>query len=332
MEDNFLGKYRKTPRAEFSKSLYERIDQPMKNQHASKRATLLRWSPLLAGVGALLLLVMVFVFPPAQAAAQGFLDLFRVRRFSAIAVDPARLDQIRSTNIDFQAMFGSSVQEVKTPTSPAVVADSAAATKAAGFNVLVPQALPSGYSLQEIRVQGEGITRITADTSKLQSLLDALQINDIKPPAKLNGAVLTVRKPAMVVMSFTTGRDPVSLVQGPSPEVTLPDGVNLSDLGVIGLRILGLNAADAKQFASAIDWRTTLLVPVPTTAASFREVAVRNTKGIMITTGGTGGASYRSGEAARQHSLLLFSEGDLVFGLEGGPLGTELVDMANSLH
>jgi hypothetical protein len=331
MEDKFLSKYRRLPRAEFSKALYERIDRPMENQASNTRATLMRWSPRLAVFAAVLVAGLIFFYPPAQATAQGFLDLFRVRRFSAIAVDPARLQQIQNTNIDFQGMIGKSVQKVKTPDSPALVADVAAATKAAGFAVRVPQTLPSGYSLQEIRVQGESIVNVTADTAKLQSLLDALQINDIKPPAKLNGAVITLRKPAMVMLSYTTGRDPVTLIQGPSPEVTLPAGVNLADLGEIGLRILGMSPNEAKQFASAIDWRTTLLVPVPTNSASFREVDVHGAKGVLITTGGTGGASFRPADGARQRSLLIFSEGDMVYGLDGGPVGTELVDMANSL-
>jgi len=332
MEDKFLSKYRRLPRAEFSKALYERIARPIEKQGSNTRATLLRWSPRLAAFAALLVVGLVFFYPPAQATAQDFLNLFRVRRFSALAVDPARMEQIKNTKIDFEGMIGSNVEKVKTPSSPAVVVDVAAATKAAGFTVRVPQTLPSGYALQEIRVQGESIARVTADTTKLQALLDALQINDIKPPTKLNGAVLTIRKPAMVVMSFSTGHDPVNLMQGASPEVTLPDGVNLADLGEIGLRILGMSATDAKQFAKAIDWRTTLLVPVPTNSASFREVDVRGTKGILITTGGTGGASFRPEGSARQRSLLIFSQGDMVYGLEGGPVGTDLVEMANSLH
>ena len=332
MEDNFLSKYRRLPRAEFSKSLYARIDSPMEKQGSNTRATLLRWSPRLAAFAAVLVVGLVFFYPPAQATAQDFLNLFRVKRFSALAVDPARLEQIKNTKIDFEGMLGSNVEKVKTPASPAVVVDVAAATKAAGFAVRVPQTLPSGYALQEIRVQGEAIARVTADTAKLQSLLDALQINDIKPPARLAGTVLTIRKPAMVMLSFSTGRDPVTLIQGPSPEVTLPDGVNLADLGEIGLRILGMSAADAKQFAKAIDWRTTLLVPVPTNAASFREIDVRSTKGILVTTGGTGGSSFQPADGARQRSLLIFSEGDMVYGLEGGPVGTDLVKMANSLH
>ncbi|MCA1554423.1 MAG: hypothetical protein LC737_08595, partial [Chloroflexi bacterium] len=127
------------------------------------------------------------------------------------------------------------------------------------------------------------------------------------------------------------GRDPLNFVQSKSPEVTLPEGVNLAQLGEIGLRIVGLSAAEAKQFAKNIDWHTTLLVPVPANAASFREVSVRNTAGLLITTGGTGGSSFRSNDAPRQHSMLMWAEGDMVFSVEGGPVGTELVDFANSL-
>src|SRR5712692_7512733 len=99
MEDNFLSKHRRLPRAEFAKALYERIDRPMENQGLGTRAALLRWSPNLAALAGLLLVGLVFIYPPAQAAAQDFLNLFRVRRFSAIAVDPARLEQIKNTKI-----------------------------------------------------------------------------------------------------------------------------------------------------------------------------------------------------------------------------------------
>jgi hypothetical protein len=61
-------------------------------------------------------------------------------------------------------------------------------------------------------------------------------------------------------------------------------------------------------------------------------VGLRNTKGLLSTTGGTGGASVRTRNSQRQHSLLLWSEGDMVYALEGGPVGTELIDFANSLN
>jgi hypothetical protein len=332
MEDEFLTRFHKEPSPEFSARLYERIGNPMQLDRPSLRSSLSRWTPVLVGFGAVLLLVLVLAYPPAQATAQGFLDLFRVRRFSAIAIDPARLDQIKATNIDFESLLSKNVNKVKDPGQPTTVADAAAASKAAGFAVQYPSSLPAGTTLRDIQVQGEGVVEITADTAKLQSLLDALQIRDVKVPVQLDGAMISVRKPPVVVMQFNTGRDPLSLLQGPSPSVALPEGVKLADLGEIALRVAGLSSSEAKSFAQNVNWNTTLLVPVPANAASFREVGVRNTTGLLITTGGTGGAPIRGADGARQHSLLLWSEGDTVFGLEGGPVGADLVTFANSLQ
>src|SRR5438477_11836297 len=157
MDDKFLSKYRRFPTPEFSKALYERIDRPMENQDSDTRAALMRWTPRLAAVAALLIAGLVFFYPPAQATAQGFLDLFRVQKFSALAVDPARLQQIKDTNIDFEGMIATHVEKVKSAAAPVVVADAAAASKAAGFTVRVPQTLPAGYSLQEVRVMDDSI-------------------------------------------------------------------------------------------------------------------------------------------------------------------------------
>jgi hypothetical protein len=303
----------------------------MASKRPTVRITLSRWSPALIGLGAIALVFMVLTYPPAQAAAQGFLDLFRVRRFSAIAVDPARLEQIKNTNIDFESIISSNVTRVKDPGKPQIVANASAASQAAGFTVKTPGTLPQGAVLGTIEVQGEGIVEATADTARLQTLLDALQINDVKAPAKLNGAKLTIRKPAMVVMNYTTQRDPLSFVQARSPELSLPDGVSLSDLGYIALRIAGLSPSDAKQFAATVDWHTTFIVPVPANAASFREVGIGKNTGILITTGGTDATSVRGPNSARQQSLLLWSDGDMVYALQGGPVGTELIEFAASL-
>ena len=326
--DDFLTTYREAPRKAFANQLFERINEPMK---ISRLHQISRWTPVLAGAGALLLALLVFSYPPAQAWAQGFLDLFRVRRFAAITIDPARMEQIANSKIDFESLLGSNVQVVKKGQAQSASSAQAAA-QSAGFHVYVPGKLPAGAELTQMQVVGEEIVNVKADGAKLQSLLDALQIKDVKVPAKLDGATINVHRYPIVVMNYTTGRDPLTFVQSRSPEVMLPPGVDLAQLGEIALRIVGLSASEAKDFARNVDWHTTLLVPVPANAASFREVGVRGTSGILITTGGTGGASVRLNDSPRQGSTLLWSEGDMVFSVSGGPAGPELVDFANSLQ
>ena len=69
-------------------------------------------------------------------------------------------------------------------------------------------------------------------------------------------------------------------LQGPIPEVLMPPGVDLAQLGEIGLRILGLPENDAREFAKKVDWHTTLVVPVPPMATRFRQVIVGGSQGV----------------------------------------------------
>lgn len=329
MDEQFLTQFRKNPKPEFTQTLYERIDQPMKTQ--SVHHVLWRWRPALVGVSAIALLALVFSFPATQALAQEFLNIFRIKRFSVITLDPARLEQLRNSKINLEGLLGDKVQVTQAAGEPQVVAGPAAAAQRAGITVRVPAPLPAGVTLVETRVQDASSTQLTADATQLQAILDALNITDVKAPAQLNGATITLHKPAMVLMRYS-GRDPITLMQAKSPEVVLPKDVKISDLALIGLRIVGLSLPEAQQYAKTIDWNTTMLVPIPVNAGSFREVNIRNAKGLLITTGGTGASATRFGpDSARQQSLLLWTEHDMVYALQGGPGGDDILQMANAL-
>lgn len=330
MDEQFLTRFRKEPSPQFAKSLYERIDKPMNTNPV--RNLLWRWRPALVGVSAAVLLLLLFSFPATQALAQEFLNLFRVKRFSVITLDPARIEQLRNKQLSLEGLISDKVQVIKDPGEPQTVVSVAAAAQVTGLTVRAPSWLPDGAKLIETRVQGAGSVRLTADVTKLQAALDALDIKDVKAPAALNGAQITLNKPPMVMMRYS-GRDPITFFQAKSPEVELPKDVKVSDLALIGLRIVGLSSQEAQQFAKTIDWNTTMLVPIPANAASFREVSVRGVKGLLITTGGTGASSARFGptDSPRQQSLLLWAENDMVYAMQGGPIGDDIVQMANSL-
>ena len=72
-------------------------------------------------------------------------------------------------------------------------------------------------------------------------------------------------------------------MQSRSPEVSLPPGADLAQLGEIGLRILGLDATEAHRFAGSIDWHSTFLVPVPAKEAEFRQVQVNGHPALLVT-------------------------------------------------
>lgn len=330
MDDEFLTRYGSSPRPEFARQLQERIEQPMKNQNQTLRRNVLRWSPALLAASLVVVAVLVLTFPPAQAMAQDFLNLFRVKKFAAISVDPARVNELENTNLDLQKMFGDSVQVVKEPGKPVVVASVQAASERAGFNAAVPSAMPKSAKLQ-VSVQGEGSAVLTADTAKIQSVLDTLGIDDVKVPAQLDGAKITVNKPAAVVLDYTLkDSSTVSLMQSPSPEVDLPAGVNLARLGEIGLRVLGLSKQEAHDFAQQVDWSSTFLIPVPADAAEVRQVNVNGAQGLMVSSNGTmknGRSAYAKGNA-----VVLWANNGMVYAMQGDSGAVDLLELANSVQ
>ena len=331
MDDQFLYRFRKDPAPEFAEALLQQLHQ-QKQLEASRSRRF--WRPALALSGALTVVAVLVSFPSVRAAAQQFLDLFRVQRFVAVSIDPARIAQIeklQSGKLDLKALLSRDIQVLKEPGQPKVFSDLGAASQAAGFDARLPVTLPEGMRQDEIRGTGDGMVRFTADTSKLADLLESMEITDVQLPSQLNGAVIDIRVPPCVITSYSRGKDRVTLVQANSPEITLPAGVFLPQMAEIGLRVAGLSSQEARRLAYSLDWHSTLLVPVPANAASFREVELHGTKGLLIETRqlrsqeGSGRPHGRSGAA------LLWSEGGKVFALSGTVLIPELLEMANAM-
>jgi hypothetical protein len=328
MDDEFLKQYKQTPRAEFARQLQERIEPPMVKQPRTLRQNLTRWSPALIAASILVAAILIFTVPPAQLAAQGFLDLFRVKKFAAVTVDPSRLQQLNNIDLDTQKLISKEVHVIKEPGKPVQVNSPEAAGQRAGFHVAVPSAIPSNAKL-EAYVQGEGSAELTADTEKLQSVLDTLGINDVQIPAALNGAKVTVTKPAAVMLEYTLQNGTVNFMQSPSPTVDLPQGVNLQQLGEIGLRVLGLSKDDAHAFAQKVDWSSTFLIPVPANAGEVRQVTVNGADGLMLTSNGTrvkGKSPY-----ARGDSVVLWANNGMVYAMQSNGSAVDLLELANSV-
>jgi hypothetical protein len=330
MDDKFLHDARREPDPEFARRLQERL----KTQSASLPVWRPVWSgfklvPVASALAVGIVVVLLFMIPSVRASAQAFLDLFRVRNFAAVPVNEARIAQLEGGSIDMKGLIGDHIETLKEPGKPVLYPDPAAAGGAAGFVARVPGFLPSGFAIDTIAVRGEGRARLTVATAKLREILTSLGINDVTVPNGLDGAKADLRMPAAVLIQYRNERREVVLIQAHSPEVTLPQGLDLAQLGEIGLRIAGLNAGDARRFAQSIDWHSTLLVPVPTNVGSFREVSVRGNKALLITTTGESGARERRHRAG---TLLMWAEGDMVYALHGTLDDLNLMQMANSMH
>ena len=269
------------PTARFRSELRERLRAqdpaaaPDARRHWTRRA--------LVAAAAVVVLGVVMSAPGLRASVARFVSMFRVINVVAVPVDANHIDRLKATDLQIGNLIGEHVQMIVDPGAPVNVASLEEAAGAAGMTLATPGWLPDNTQIIETAVMGERMMRITASSERLQQVMDALGINDLSAPAGLDGQMVDVRVPPVVMIRYDHQNNRRSrLFQARTPELALPNGIDLPALGEIGLRILGLPPTEARQFADAIDWHSTLVVPVPPNATSFQHIDVAGHRGVLI--------------------------------------------------
>jgi hypothetical protein len=325
MDDQFLRDLKAQPTSEFAARLRAtlRAAPPHATARVALAADFRRW---LAAAASIAVVGFAFTLPPVQAAAEAFLDFFRVRQFTGVQFDAERLNNLETSGFDPGSMFGS-IEPLTTPGEPVSYATAADASAAAGIPVLTPAWVPPGYSSAGFTVSPEHAARITANTAGLQALLDALGLADVELPEELDGQTATVRLPPVVNETYRNGDRELHVIQAQSPDVSFPAGLDLAKLAYAGLRVLGMPRDEAYRMSVTIDWRSTLVVPVPSQAASYRPINVAGNEGLLIE-----GRGNAEGVPPR---ILMWAAGGRTFAVGGavnGPMGVELLEIAQTLQ
>jgi len=347
VSDDFLSRLREEPRPEFKDRLEGRLHEIDAGERARRQAPgpYRRLVPALAGASLVAALALAFSLEPVRAAAREFLDLFRVKRFAAVPVDPARLERLAKGGLDFKSLVAEQVQVVVAPAKPEVVESPEAGAVAAGITARQPSVLPQRAELVETTLGRPGSYRVQIDTGKLEALALAAGADEIEIPAWWNGVTIDIEAPPVLAMRYArtvdagdsrpAHEDSFVLLQSATPQVALPEGFDLAVLGRLGLRVAGMSAEEALSFSRTIDWRATFLVPVPVQGGTYREVEVSGQRGLLVivqappTTAPDG-----SSRPKHQRALVLWSTVDQVFALEGPGArgGVDLVEMAQSIR
>jgi hypothetical protein len=335
MNDDPLLELREEPRPEFAASLARRLQEldEQERAHLEGAHRRVRLMPPLLGAGLAAAAALAFTLPPVRAAAREFLELFRVKRFAAVPVDPERLARLQEGKVDLKTLVGEQVEWIEPAQEPVLVEGPEAAAARTGVTLRQPTVLPDEAALAEVRVGSPGRFRVRLDTAKLESLAAALGVEDVEIPPAWDGATIEVAAAPVVAMRYRRGEDDFVFFQSRSPEVQLPQGLELAQLGALALRMAGMSAEEARVFARTIDWRSTLLVPIPAEGGTFREVDVNGAKGLLATSiqkakPGLDGKGGRS----RRHSVLLWSAGGKVFAVAGPGDGVLVLEMAQSVR
>src|SRR5262249_28682148 len=146
--------------------------------------------------------------------------------------------------------------------------------------------------------------QMTIDRDRVATLLDEIGRSDIQIPESANGALIAVHIPKTIISMY--GHCPVRhrvtsdsqsqaehlaerkmermanikdtnctyLIQAPSPTVSVPPDLNMSDIAEAALELAGMSPAEARSFCQTVDWSSTLVVPIPRNSSAYETVTV----------------------------------------------------------
>ncbi len=328
MDDRFLHEQRQEPPAGFGRSLRARLRQ----LEDAPEPRGFRLHPALAGALGVAAIAIAFTFPAVRVAAQSALDLFRVRTFTGLEVSEDRIAQLKKLaegGKDPDELLFEKQEVLQDPGKPEEFPSADLAASVAGLPGLhKPSSLPAGLTLEKAVVTKAGAARMTVRTEWIRSVLQTLGITDVEVPAGFDGQSITVHIPASVKQIYKNGDRMMVIMEGTSPEVALPPGGDLKKLGEVGLRVLGLDANEARRVAASIDWKNTMLIPVPTSAASFSQVDVNGHRGLMIRANG----DVTPDGPRKRHTMVMWTEGERVMAIGANVDADEILNVAQTLR
>ena len=236
-----------------------------------------RYRPVWAATALIVVFGLLFAFAPVRTLAGNLLALFRVQQITFVEVNPANLsdpDALEETMRKFASVMEDQVAiEID---GESTEMDAATAREQAGFAVRFPAAL-NGEPLVTLEPAVHAAMQV--DLPSARALLTELGY-DVELPDSLDGAQVSIDFEGMVSATYGTCKTSTSgesgktgtkkacteYVQMPAPQVSAPPELDLDQLGRAYLQLLGMSAQEAEAFSQRVNWATTLVVPLPTSA------------------------------------------------------------------
>ncbi|WP_420628532.1 hypothetical protein [Candidatus Leptofilum sp.] len=224
---------------------------------------------------AITLLIISFSFPGVRAAASDLLSLFRVQKFAAISVSPEQLAILQQV-----AEQGIMPGELIVDQEPGALTPADSVVEAANLAGLTAvSTLPTLGEPTEIFVASGGSGQFIINEANSRQLIEAANLDPNLLPSGIDGARITVATFSGVEQRWANG---TTLLQTDSPIVQYPESLDTAVLGEALLQLLGLNPLEASRLAQQIDWTSTLLLPIPSSLATFQEVTINGVSGIGL--------------------------------------------------
>jgi Putative zinc-finger len=297
-----------------------------------------RWRFAWAATLATAVLMLALLFPAGRSFAQRLLATLRVEHVQTVSLDFSPLNNGASGEpIEALAKVLADNAVVTTNEKESFATSRDAATQAAGFSVRL---IPSRVDEPSFEVSGVHAFHMTLDRARLQDILEQAGRSDLLLPASLDGATVSVQVPRAVAVKYgackkgdqmstdpssSTPADPcLLLIQAPSPIVNVPSDLNVQQLAEIALQLAGWNAVKAREFCQSVDWKSTLVLPIPRNVESYETVTINGVHGTLM--------QFANSNVDRPSFALIWIDDGIIYNLIGRGDSTSAVQLASSLQ
>ncbi len=335
--------------AEFS-SRFGTADEPRASWISRMLAP--RWRPAWGLATATVIVAASIGISPVRTWAQRILSMLRVQKIAVVSIDPSTLmNGSEPDSHPYKLMnqfIADNVTVTMDPGKPEIASNVTQAAQLAGYPI---RTIGNLGAPQTIRVNGETAFQMTLNRDRVETLLDEVGRSDIQIPESVNGALIAVHIPRTVVsmygdcpvrtsssdkqsraeqlaerkmemMKSTKNSNCVYLIQAPSPTVSVPRNLNMSQIAEAALELAGMSASEAHSFCQTVDWSSTMVVPIPRNTGTYETVTVDGVDGTLITETLTQGNRY---------SLLWVKRG-VIHSLTGHGSSSDALTLAASLR
>jgi hypothetical protein len=271
------------------------------------------------GVAAAVVLTFGLVLglvPGAGAAAAQLLQIFRAQSVVYVSVSPTRVQQLQQLPVDPNSLFLAKPTRIGPAPTQHTANSLTQASDLAGIAAQSPTSFPSAPESTAYMVDGPSAYQLQVNVKTLREALKTLGVTDVTIPDALGAQPITIQLPPVVRAQYTGKDYTMTLTQGTSPTVALPDGVNLTDLGRAALEVYGMSPSEAATLSRQIDWRSTLVFPFPAGMSAIQQVAVGDVQGVLFRATKNGARDY----------LIYWQHGSQFYVLDAAGSGLGLAD------
>jgi Putative zinc-finger len=313
-----------------------------------------RWRPVWGLAAAAVIVAILVGVGPVRLLAQKVLAMLRVQKITVVSIDPTTL--MSGSELDsrpyklINQFFADNVVVTIDPGKPEVAPTVTKAAQLAGYPI---RTIGNLGAPQRVEVHGETAFQMNVDRNRIETLLDEIGRSDIQIPESANGALVAVHIPKIVFsmygdcpirrrsgdsnpqsraeelaqrkmerMAETKNANCTYLVQAPSPTVSVPPELNMSEIAEAALELAGMSPAEAHSFCQTVDWSSTLVVPIPRNSSSSESVSVDGVEGTLIT---------ETQSESNRYSLLWIKNG-VIHSLMGHGRSSDALTLAASLR